>query len=125
MKRSCVPAWIALALVPAQLPLAAHHAWPVNEQKLVTVKGTVVAFDWANPHPMITLTVQTPNGGTEKWQVGGPALNRMQANGWSKTTIKPGDVITGIGHQYTNGEKILKLDSVILPEGKEILVYGR
>ncbi len=121
MRLLYVPVWIALALTP----LAAHHAWPVNEQRLVTVKGAVVGFEWGNPHPMITLTVQTANGGTEKWQVGGPALNRMQANGWSKTTVKPGDVITGIGHQYTNGEKILKLDHVMLPDGKKILVYGR
>ena len=49
----------------------------------------------------------------------------MEANGWTKTTVKPGDVITGIGYQYANGEKIVKLERVILADGKEILVYGR
>jgi hypothetical protein len=125
MKVSCVPAWILLALIPAQVPLSAHHVWPVNQQKLVTVKGTVVEFEWGNPHPMITLDVQTTDGKKEKWQVGGPALNRMEANGWSKTTVKPGDVITGIGYQYTDGQKIIRLERVILPNGKEMLVYGR
>ena len=124
MKAFYVPAWIALALIPAQMPMSAHHAWPVSEQRLVTVKGTVVDFQWGNPHPMITLEVPAANGSTEKWQVGGPALNRMQANGWTKTTVKPGDVITGIGYQYADGQKIIKLERVILPGGKEILVYG-
>ena len=82
----------------------------MNERRLVTVKGTVVDFQWGNPHPMITLAVQTPSGDMEKWQVGGPALNRMEANGWTKTTVKPGDVITGIGYQYTDGQKIVKLE---------------
>ncbi len=123
MKAFSIPVCIALAL--AQLPLSAHHAWPVSQQRLVTVKGTVVDFQWGNPHPMITLAVPTTNGNTEKWQVGGPALNRMEANGWTKTTVKPGDVITGIGYQYTDGQKIIKLERVILPTGKEILVYGR
>ena len=129
MKAFYVPAqaltWIALALIPAQMPLAAHHAWPVSQQRLVTVKGTVLDFQWGNPHPMITLAVQTANGATEKWQIGGPAINRMEANGWTKTTVKNGDVITGIGYQFTSGEKIIKLERVFLPDGKEILVYGR
>jgi hypothetical protein len=125
MKAFYIPAWITLALIPVALPLSAHHSWPVNQQRLVTVKGTVVDFQWGNPHPMITLEVQTTNGATEKWQVGGPALNRMEANGWTKTTVKPGDVITGIGYQYSDGEKIIRLERVILPSGKELLVYGR
>jgi hypothetical protein len=123
MKTFCVLA--SMALITAQVPLSAHHSWPVNQQRLVTVKGTVVNFDWANPHPMITLSVPGANGETEKWQVGGPALNRMTANGWTKTTVKPGDVITGIGYQYSDGEKIIKLERVILADGKELLVYGR
>jgi hypothetical protein len=124
MKAFCIFAWITLALIPAAMPLSAHHAWPVNQKRLVTVKGTVVDFQWGNPHPMITLEVQATNGTTEKWQVGGPALIRMEANGWTKTTVKTGDVITGIGYQYSNGEKIIKLERVILPDGKELLVYG-
>jgi hypothetical protein len=111
-------------LIALAIPVAAHHAWPVNEKTLVTVKGTVVAFDWANPHPMITLEVAGAKG-TEKWQVGGPALNRMEANGWTKSTVKTGDVITGIGYQYTDGQKIIKLDRVVLPTGKEIKAYGK
>jgi len=124
MKAFLVPALIALALIPAQMPLSAHHAWPVSQQRLVTVKGTVIDFQWGNPHPMITLEVQNANGNTEKWQVGGPAINRMEANGWTKTTVKPGDVITGIGYQFADGEKTIKLERVILPNGKELLVYG-
>ena len=92
--------------------------------QLVTVKGTVTEFMWANPHPMINLDVRNKDGVIEKWQVGGPAINRMEANGWSKTTVKPGDVITGIGYQYSDGQKILKLDKAVLPDGKEIFLYG-
>jgi hypothetical protein len=121
-------AWIlptALALTAAVTPLAAHHSWPVNNQKLVTVKGTVVAFEWANPHPMMTLEVANIEGKMEKWEVGGPAIIRMEANGWTKATVKKGDVITGIGYQFSDGQKIIRLERVILADGKEIRVYGR
>ena len=125
MKAICVPAFIVLALVSAVMPLSAHHSWPVSNRRLVTVKGTVIEFMWVNPHPMITLEAQTNDGRKEKWQIGGPAIIRMEANGWTKTTVKPGDVITGIGYQYADGEKIVKLERVVLADGKEILVYGR
>ena len=124
MKVFLVPIITALALLAAAIPVSAHHSWPVKSDRLVTVKGTVIEFEWANPHPMITLEVQT-DAGREKWLIGGPAINRMEANGWTKATVKPGDVITGIGYQYTDGEKIVKLERVILPDGKELRVYAR
>jgi len=113
-----------LLMVAAAVPLFAHHSWPVDMSKLVTVKGTVTAFVWENPHPMITLEVQSA-GKADKWLVGGPAINRMEANGWTKTTVKPGDTITGIGFQFGDGQKIIRLERVVLADGKEIRVYGR
>ena len=125
MKALCVPAIVILALVSAAVPLSAHHAWPVSNDRLVTVKGTILDFRWANPHPMMTLEVQTSDGQKQKWEVGGPALNRMEANGWTRTTVKPGDVITGIGYQFADGQKIIRLERVILADGKEMRLYGR
>jgi hypothetical protein len=117
--------FVVLSLVTSVAPLSAHHSWPVSYDRLVTVKGTVIEFKWANPHPMMTLEVQNKDGGREKWLIGGPAINRMESNGWTKTTVKPGDVITGIGYQFADGEKILRLERVILPDGKELRLYGR
>jgi hypothetical protein len=125
MKTFFVPVFVVLALVSMVIPLTAHHSWPVSYDRLVTVKGTVMEFVWANPHPMMTLEVQTDAGRTEKWQIGGPAIIRLEANGWTKTTVKPGDTITGIGYQFADGEKILRLERVVLADGKELRLYGR
>ena len=125
MKILCVPAFVILTLVSAVMPLSAHHSWPISRDRLVTVKGTVIEFRWANPHPMMTLEVQANDGRTEKWEIGGPAINRMESNGWTKTTVKPGDVITGIGYQFADGQKIVRLERVVLADGKELRLYGR
>jgi hypothetical protein len=125
MKALTVSAFAILVLVSAVAPLSAHHSWPVSYDRLVTVKGTVLDFTWANPHPMMTIEVQTNDGRMEKWQIGGPAINRMEANGWTRTTVKPGDVITGIGYQFADGQKIIRLERVIMPDGKELRLYGR
>ncbi len=125
MKDLFVSVLVLLALISGAVPLSAHHSWPVNQSQLVTVKGTVVEFSWENPHPMITLEVKGEDGKVEKWLVGGPAINRMEANGWTKESVKPGDVITGIGYQFTDGQKIVRLERVVFADGKEMRLYGR
>ena len=42
-----------------------------------------------------------------------------------KDTIKVGDVVTGTGFQFTDGQKIIRLERVVLPDGREMRVYGR
>lgn len=115
---------LIVGLFVAASPVFAHHSWPVSYSKLVTVKGTVREFTWANPHPMIALEVRAEDGTVEKWSVGGPAINRMEANGWTKTTLKIGDVITATGYQFADGQKILRLEKAVMPDGKEMLLYG-
>jgi hypothetical protein len=59
-------------------PLRAHHEWPVDQTKPITVMGSVAGNRWANPHVMIYLDVDA-NGTIEKWTVGvlvdGPAAS--------------------------------------------------
>jgi len=124
MKALLALVFVILSLVSSAVTLSAHHSWPISRSQLVTVKGTVMEFAWENPHPMITLEVRAADGKLEKWLVGGPAINRMEANGWTKATVKPGDVITGIGYQFADGQKIIRLERVVLADGREMRLYG-
>ena len=125
MKSLLVSALVILTLVSAAVPLSAHHSWPVSYDKLVTVKGKVTKVAWQNPHPMFTVDVAAADGKLETWVIGGPAVGRMEANGWTMNTIKPGDTVTGIGYQFADGQKIVRLERLILADGKEMAVYGR
>jgi hypothetical protein len=49
----------------------------------------------------------------------------MEANGWSRATVKPGDTITGTGYQFADGQKIVRLERVVLADGKEMRLYAR
>jgi hypothetical protein len=122
--KTFIPA-VVVTLICVAVPISAHHSWPVSMDKLVTVKGTVKEINWMNPHPMFTIDVRAANGQTESWLIGGPALTRMEANGWTKTTVKLGDVITGIGYQFADGQKIIRMERAVLPDGSEMRVYGR
>ncbi len=124
MKKAMSTWLVMLALGISAVPAKAHHSWPVETSDLITVQGTVTAFKWENPHPMITLNVSTADGKIETWQVGGPAINRMEAKGWTKATVKPGDVITGTGYQFKDGQKIIRLEKITFADGKELKLYG-
>ena len=106
-------------------PVLAHHAWPVDNTRAVTVTGTVTGYEWANPHVMIGLEVKGQDGTIEKWSVGGPSTTRMEGNGWDKNTLKPGDVITATGYRFKDGQRVLRLDRIVMAGGKEMFLYGR
>jgi hypothetical protein len=104
--------------------LLAHHEWPVDRTRQVTVTGTVTAYTWADPHVMIALDVQA-NGTIEKWKVGGSNTKNSAANGWDKNTLKPGDVITGTGFRFKDGSNVAQLQKIVMANGKEMYLYGR
>jgi hypothetical protein len=114
----------AVGILVAASPLFAHHSWPVERSKEITVNGTVTGYDWANPHVMIGLDVKADNGKVEKWNVGGPSTARMAGNGWDRNTLKAGDVITAIGYRFADGSNILRLEKVVMSNGKELFLYG-
>ena len=113
------------AVLLAASPLAAHHAWPVTYEKLVTIKGTVTSYNWGNPHTMFGVDVTAANGQLQKWNVGGPSTDRMARNGWGRDTLKAGDTIEATGYQFADGQNILRLEKVVLSSGKELFLYGR
>ena len=112
----------ALGALVAANPLLAHHEWPVDRTTQVTITGTVTAFTWANPHVTIALDVQADET-IERWKVGGSSPNFMTACGWNKQTLKPGDIITVIGHRFKDGSNAARAQTIVMPNGKE-MYYG-
>jgi hypothetical protein len=123
--RAPVLALGVVGMLAAASPLLAHHSWPVDFSKEVTVKGEVTEFSWGNPHVMIGLEVRTEDGKLEKWSVGGPSTTRMAANGWDKNSLKMGDVIVGTGYRFSDGQRVLRLQKIVMPDGKVMFLYGR
>ena len=125
MVRRQIVALGAVGILVAAGPLLAHHSWPVDRAREITVTGTVTGYNWSNPHVMIGLDVKTPDGTVEKWNVGGPSTTRMAGNGWGTNTLKAGDTITATGYRFRDGSNILRLEKIVMSGGKEMFLYGR
>jgi hypothetical protein len=84
----------AIGLATAS-PALAHHSFAMFDfGKVVTLKGTVKEFQWSNPH--VILWVETDASASEAatlWSAELTSPGNLTRNGWTRTSLKPGDKI--------------------------------
>ena len=88
--------------------------------KSITLKGTVTAFDWSNPHVQIGLDVKNSKGEVENWQAESNSPLLLARAGWNRSTLKVGDEITLSGHAAKNNGKAIRMVKIILADGREL-----
>ena len=101
--------FLAAGLLMVSGPISAHHSQAVyDEDRLVTIKGTVTKFEWSNPHILVHLEVKDDKGNIEEWIAfsGSPAMQSREA-GWNSEEFKPGEEITIPGFPQKDGRKIM------------------
>ena len=117
-----VPAFLALvvSLGLACIPLLAHHGTGVayETEKMVTVKGTVTEWIWANPHCGLLFDSTDENGNVVHWgaELGNP--HQESGAGFSKDVFKPGDKITVSGHPARSGAPRMSGARFVLEDGR-------
>lgn len=84
---------------------SAHHSFGMFEmQKNITVKGTVQDFQWTNPHIWIDLVVVDPVSNKQVlWSIEGGATAGQTGAGWTRHSLKPGDVAELVVHPLRSG----------------------
>ena len=108
---------IAVLAFGAQPALAHHGGAAFDQTKTQTLTGTLTRMDFVNPHVVVYINVQNPDGTTTEWSGWLTAPNKLQRAGWSKNTLKPGDKVTLVGNQQKNGSPVLQIRKVTGPEG--------
>jgi hypothetical protein len=113
----------AAGLLVAPSPMDAHHSWQLDRSQLVTLKGTVIRFDFANPHVQVYVQVKDDAGNAANWTVGGPSPNQLSRSGWTRDTVKSGDQITAAGYRNRDGSNVMRFDTVTLASGQVLGGY--
>ena len=100
----------------------AHHSFAMfDQEKTISVSGTVKEFEWTNPHAWIHLTaVDQTTGRPVDWSFEMGSVSQIAAQGWKSDTIKPGDKITVTGHPLRVGSRGGQYRSVTLADGSTI-----
>jgi Family of unknown function (DUF6152) len=99
-------------------PLFAHHGDAAYSPTPLVLKNIVVTqFTWMNPHSLIKADYKDDKGNVQHWtmEIGSPPS--MTLLGWSRTTLKPGDVVTVYVFPAKNGAMVGRINKIILPDG--------
>lgn len=104
------------------LPLAAHHSFAAefDDKQPVKLDGTVVKFDFMNPHSWIYLEVKNPDGTMVRWSVETGSTNALFRRGWRKESLRAGDHITVDAFRAKDGSNTANASTVKLPDGRQI-----
>ena len=136
---------IAAAAIAASLPLAAHHSFSAefDASKEIKATGAVTKLDWQNPHGWIHLTVteicertaaRGPDAVEQEWACRAPSSNEKEADwafelgspnglmrqGWTRNSLKQGDVVTVLGSRARDGSTNSNARSVTTADGKRL-----
>lgn len=86
-------------------PAFAHHSFAMFDfQKTVVRQGTIKSFEWTNPHSWIVMVVKNAAGADEDWAVECSTPNTLARQGWTRSTLKPGDKASLKMHPLKDGK---------------------
>ena len=104
----------------------AHHGNAAYEAKTVTLKGTVTAWLWTNPHVLLKLDVKDDSGNVVHWVGELVAPSNMINFGFTAGTLKPGDEITIVTSDVSrSGAPIARLAQIVLANGQVMKTAGK
>jgi hypothetical protein len=111
-----------LCLFGLVLSASAHHSFAAefDDKKPVKLEGTVVRFEFMNPHSWIYLDVKNPDGAVARWAVETGSTNALFRRGWRKDSLRAGDRISIDAFRAKDGSNTANASSVKLPDGRQI-----
>jgi uncharacterized protein DUF6152 len=112
--------YIAITVAAFSLQAQAHHSFSMfDQEKTITISGTLKEFEWTNPHCWLHVNVTDPaSGRVVDWAFEMGSVGQVAAQGWKADTVKPGDKITIEGHPMKDGSRGGQYRSAKLGDGR-------
>lgn len=101
----------------------AHHAFSAefDVSRPVNLTGQVVEIEWTNPHAWMHIETQDNRGNVQRWAVELVGINGLVRFGFTRKTVKIGDVLTIAGFGARNGSPTANASSITRAKTGETL----
>ena len=121
MRNRRIFSFVALTAAVLAPALFAHHSFnsEFDINKPITVTGVVTKVEWTNPHSWFYIDGKDEKGKQTSWSFEGAAPSLLIRRGLSKTSVKPGDMITMEGFRAKDGTDTASSTYVTAPDGKK------
>jgi hypothetical protein len=99
----------------------AHHGDAAYASEPIELKGAVVtAYSWMNPHSLIKVRGADATGKTREWTLEMGSTPSMELLGFSRSTMKPGDVIDVWLYPTKNGTPVGRMNKIRFADGTQL-----
>ena len=122
--KSKLVATIAGGLMAVAMPVLAHHSFSAeyDRSQPITLKGTVTKVEWMNPHARFYLDVKDETSGkVANWEFELGSPNGLMRQGWTRNSLKEGDVVQVQGSRAKDGSNLVNAQNVAFENGKRVL----
>jgi hypothetical protein len=98
----------------------AHHAFAAefDVNRVIKLEATVVKMEWVNPHAWLTVEAPNADGEMEQWAAEFGPPNTLFRKGYRRSSLLPDMKITLVGFGAADGQNILNVDTLMLPDGR-------
>ena len=122
MRTKLFVAAAGLGLMLASVPAIAHHSFAAefDAAKPIKLTGSVAKVEWMNPHTYFYIDVKDEKGQTTNWGLEMGSPNGLMRQGWTRNSMKIGDVVTVEGSAAKDGSNIGNARSVTLAGGQRL-----
>ncbi len=122
MHRKSLAIAAALCATIATGTALAHHSFAAefDANAPIELTGSVTKVDWANPHTYFYIDVTTPKGDVQNWALEMGSPNGLMRRGWTRDSMKIGDVVTVMGWRSKDGATKGNARSVTLSTGRKL-----
>ena len=113
---------VVAVVVLGAAQVRAHHSFAAeyDSKKPVTLTGSVTKVEWLNPHVRFYADVKDETGTVHNWEFELGSGTSLVRQGWTRTSLKPTDVIKVDGYLARDGSRLVSAVSVSTADGKKL-----